>query len=498
MAHKSLKSYLQSLSGHGHAPLPDPCVHPFIHRIKLNTKQKIQVAVMSFTVAPLRLVFVSLFFILTWILAYVVAMPMKNGSREPIGPIHSMFVNFVRCVARTALFFMGFHRIAVKGKQASPEDACLLIAAPHSSLLDAVVLFSCNQLPSTVAKAESAHLPFLGTILKVLQPIYVQRKDPLSRKNSTDEIARRAKSNGKWPPVVVFPEGTCTNRKVVVSFKTGSFLPGTPVQPVAIHYPNSVDTFTWTENGPHHATLFWFTLCQFENKSEVHFLPVYKPSDEETKNPKLYAENVRKRIADCLGLPCTNHSFEDVWLMRQAKKLGLPKDVGVVEYYSLRQDLGISVELLLEFLTDFADIVRDKASGLFSVEDYATFLSLPVTSSLQELFNTFGKDGGGEVSFPEYVSGILYLSQSVANGETLEQVLRSFDSGSNGFISREEFKFTLVNRFNCNGECDELFNKIRKDGSDEVSPKQLTSFLQKRPEYVAIFTSRKKRWTEEK
>lgn len=50
--------------------------------------------------------------------------------------------------------------------------------------------------------------------------------------------------------VLIFPEGTCTNRSCLITFKHGAFYPGVPVQPVCIRYPNKLDTVTWTWEGP--------------------------------------------------------------------------------------------------------------------------------------------------------------------------------------------------------------------------------------------------------
>ena len=41
----------------------------------------------------------------------------------------------------------------------------------------------------------------------------------------------------------------------------------------------------------------WLSLCNFSNKLQVTFLPVYVPSEEEIEDPKLFARNVRAVIA---------------------------------------------------------------------------------------------------------------------------------------------------------------------------------------------------------
>jgi lysophosphatidylcholine acyltransferase/lyso-PAF acetyltransferase len=56
----------------------------------------------------------------------------------------------------------------------------------------------------------------------------------------------------------------------------------------------------------------------------VEFLPVYVPSPEEQRNPKLFANNVKKKMAEALSVPSTEHNFDDVMLMQEATKLKLP------------------------------------------------------------------------------------------------------------------------------------------------------------------------------
>lgn len=52
----------------------------------------------------------------------------------------------------------------------------------------------------------------------------VQREDPNSRVNTVKEIQRRAATGGKWPQIIIFPEGTCTNQSTLISFKPGKFI----------------------------------------------------------------------------------------------------------------------------------------------------------------------------------------------------------------------------------------------------------------------------------
>ena len=60
------------------------------------------------------------------------------------------------------------------------------------------------------------------------------RDDPNSRQNTIKQIVERSEPDGDWQQVLIFPEGTCTNRSCLITFRTGAFLPGVTVQPVLI------------------------------------------------------------------------------------------------------------------------------------------------------------------------------------------------------------------------------------------------------------------------
>lgn len=93
-------------------------------------------------------------------------------------------------------------------------------------------------------------VPLHLELIDYTQPIYVCREDPDSRHNTIKEIIERANSKEDWPQILIFPEGTCTNRTSLIQFKPGAFYPGVPIQPVCVRYPNKNDTVTWTWEGP--------------------------------------------------------------------------------------------------------------------------------------------------------------------------------------------------------------------------------------------------------
>ncbi|XP_020250148.1 lysophospholipid acyltransferase LPEAT1 [Asparagus officinalis] len=154
--------------------------------------------------------------------------------------------------------------------------------------------------PSFVAKRSVGKLPFVGIISKCLGCIYVQRESKGSEfKGVSGIITERieeAFQNKHCPSVLLFPEGTTTNGDYLLPFRTGAFLAKRPVLPVILRYPYRRFSPAWDSiSGVRHVFLL---LCQFVNYIEVTRLPVYYPSEQEKEDPKLYACNVRKFMAD--------------------------------------------------------------------------------------------------------------------------------------------------------------------------------------------------------
>ena len=48
------------------------------------------------------------------------------------------------------------------------------------------------------------------------------------------KIVERAQDSRPWPQLMIFPEGSTSNRKALMSFKPGAFVPEKPVQPILI------------------------------------------------------------------------------------------------------------------------------------------------------------------------------------------------------------------------------------------------------------------------
>lgn len=228
----------------------------------------------------------------------------------------SIIVHSGRLLSRAVLFVLGFYWIKVTYRQGGEgteilkeeeivEDRPGAIISNHVSYIDILYHMSAS-FPSYVAKRSVAKLPLVGLISKCLGCVYVQREDKRSDFKGVSGIVsgrlRAAHRDKDAPLMMLFPEGTTTNGDYLLPFKTGAFLSGTPVQPVLLKYTYRRFSPAWdTISGVRHVVLL---LCQFINHLEVVWLPVYVPSEKEKADPKLYASNVRKLMADegCLTL----------------------------------------------------------------------------------------------------------------------------------------------------------------------------------------------------
>jgi len=303
------------------------------------------------------------------------------------------------------MFFSTGFRLKIKGIRASEKEAPVLALAPHSTFYDAfpVVVLTA---PSLVVKADTQNVPFFAKLINYTQPVYVWRDDPNSRQNTIKEIVRRATSTDGWQQVLIFPEGTCSNRTGLITFKPGAFYPGVPIQPVCIRYPNRLDTLSWTWQGPGALELLWLTLTQFCTYCELEFLPVYVPSEAEKRDPHLFARNVRKVMAEALQLPVVDYSYEDCRVMNSAKKLGLPPVAGLVGVSKLKEEFGLDPQTIeKDFIKEYAKMA-DPSDGQVTLPNFSSFLHLPETQPLVvELFRLYDVNHSGVLTFEKFIRG---------------------------------------------------------------------------------------------
>lgn len=473
----------------------DVAVNPFVHKLHLNTYDTIKVALMTVTILPIRVVIAFVCLVLAWSFACIGihGFTTEELRTKPLTGWRRDLLALTAKMMRILFVFGGFHWISVKGRRASVKEAPILAVAPHSTYFDALPLVYMGA-PSIVAKTDAEEIPFFGKLINFTQPVYVSREDPNSRHTTITEITKRANSNAAWPQVMIFPEGTCTNRSCLITFKPGAFYPGVPVQPVCIKYPNRLDTITWTWEGPSALKQLWLTFSQFHNYCEIEYLPVYIPSDEEAKDHKLFARNVRQKMAEALGVPVADYSYDDCRLMSKAAQNNLPYESGLVEVQKLRAKLGLDQRNVEEELSRYAEIAKGK-DGVITIYNFAEYLGLPVTdSTLKEIFDLYDQNGNGRIDFRQYLIGLFAYSKPANTEETIQLAFKLFDRHGRGHITKEDLTEILKKSFNMTPqETERVFNQVDIQGKGYITYEEFRFHAQRKPEYAKIFTTYRKR-----
>ncbi|XP_062424484.1 LOW QUALITY PROTEIN: lysophosphatidylcholine acyltransferase 1 [Rhea pennata] len=456
---------------------------PFVHQLRLSPLEKAKIAFMTLTLFPIRLFFAAFMMLLAWPFAFVASMGSDEQELEkPLSWWRKVVDVLLKAIMRLMWLAGGFHWINVKGRRALPAEAAILTVAPHSSYFDAIPV--TMTFASIVMKAESKDIPVWGTLIKYIRPVFVSRSDQDSRRKTVEEIKRRAQSDGKWPQIMIFPEGTCTNRSCLITFKPGAFIPGVPVQPVVLRYPNKLDTITWTWQGPGALEILWLTLCQFHNSVEIEFLPVYVPSEEERKNPALYASNVRRVMAEALGVSVTDYTFEDCQLALAEGQLRLPSDTCLLEFAKLVRSLGLKPENLEGDLDKYAERAMKMKKEKVDLKAFSAYLEFPISSTLESMFALFDENECGIIDIREFVIALSVVCKPSKTLETIQLAFQLYQS-ENGTILKEDLAHILktamgVSQINVT----HLFRAVDEEEKGEITYDDFYKFAELHPHFA--------------
>jgi len=282
--------------------------------------ERIRLFICAITIVPLRflgcLYFVTSFYLVCRLSGVI---PQKDRA---------FWVESVGCTAaRACCWFVGFLKIRwvevrpngqkdhiFTGVHSKEHPNIGAVISNHCSYFDILILMS-RYFPSFVARSNTQDMPLIGICSKHLQCIFVDREFKTTKgdiKGAAAQVKQRMEevaAGGDRRPVLLFPEGTTTNGRLVLPFKTGAFLAGVPVQPCMIKYETGRVSPSWDSiDAVWHIFLM---LAELTHQVTVYLLPVYTPSPEEKKDPHLYANNVRQMLMDAGGFGSSQADLTD-------------------------------------------------------------------------------------------------------------------------------------------------------------------------------------------
>ncbi|ENN79790.1 hypothetical protein YQE_03846, partial [Dendroctonus ponderosae] len=395
-----------------------PLLNPFVHRLELNTTYEkiketnygsfpdvaeflsdfydhsvdLRTAILTLILVPVRVGLICFFVVTGWMLATVglFGVTEQELHEKPLEGWRKKLKNIICVLGQSSLMAGGMH-FTIKGRQASRDEAPILVAAPHSTFLDAGLVYVTG-FPSTIVRTESVSF-HIGKLINYTQPIYVWRDDAESRQKSVKEIIKRASSQLDWPQILIFPEGTCTNRSCLISFKNGAFYPGVPIQPVCIRYPNKLDTVTWTWEGPSAA----------------------------------------------LGIPVVDYSYSDCKMMTRAKEMNVPFATSLVEVRKLRKSLGLKGTEREEALVKANNYACRDCSKVTYIE-FVDIMRLHSNEQLAlQLFRVYDKNNTGLIDLRDYLLGVLATEEDKTTEEIVVFAFLIYDVKRNGKLTPDSF-----------------------------------------------------------
>ncbi|GAB2271619.1 Lysophospholipid acyltransferase lpeat2 [Dionaea muscipula] len=347
---------------------------------------------------PVALVRLVLFLIALFVgyLATVVATQGWTDKQDPMPRWRCRIMWVTRICARAILFSWGYHWIKRRGRPV-PRGIAPIVVSNHVSFVEPIFFFY-ELFPIIVASESHDSVPLVGTIIRAMQVIYVDRSSALSRKLAVDEIKRKASLDG-FPPVLLFPEGTTTNGRALILFQLGAFLPGYPIQPVIVHYPFVHFDQSWGNISL--GKLMFRMLTQFHNFMEVEYLPVIKPLENQKESASRFAQRTAFAIASALNITQTSYSYGDLMLLMKAaqRKQENPSRF-MVEMAKVESAYQISNSEAMDLLDKFLSMNPDN-SGCVMLPEFSKVLRLSTCGLSEKIFAFLDVENNGQITFKQ-------------------------------------------------------------------------------------------------
>jgi 1-acyl-sn-glycerol-3-phosphate acyltransferase len=217
-------------------------------------------------------------------------------------PLHYLF-RLVRLPSPWPRLFLGSAARIAGAKVkcvGTPLKRDVFYVSNHLSWIDILALGGASGT-AFVAKAEIGSSPLVGWLASLNRTVYVKREN---RMGVAEQINQLREALADTWAVTIFPEGTTTDGKSLLPFKTPMLRvlepppPGVMVQPVMLDYGAAAEDIAWIgqERGLNNAKRVLARKQRF--RLRVHFLEPFDPRDFPGR--KAIAAESRRRIEEAL------------------------------------------------------------------------------------------------------------------------------------------------------------------------------------------------------
>lgn len=123
-------------------------------------------------------------------------------------------------------------------------------------------------------------MPVIGPIATVISSLYIDRKSSKDKSMVRQLIKERqqlVEEEGRFPPLVIYPEGATSNGTQILRFKTGAFEAMKSVKPMLAEYKSEYMNIENSNINLMAQSIL--TGCLPPSELVIHELPVFKPND---------------------------------------------------------------------------------------------------------------------------------------------------------------------------------------------------------------------------
>ncbi|KAL7203576.1 hypothetical protein ACSBR2_016782 [Camellia fascicularis] len=396
-------------------------------------------------IAIVRLVLFGLSLLIGYVATKFALLGWKD-KQNPMPKWSCRLMWITRICARCILFSFGYHWIKHRGRPA-PRETAPIVVSNHVSYIDPIFFFY-ELFPTIVASESHDSIPLVGTIIRAMQVVYVNRSSPTSRKHAVNEI-----------------------------------------KPVIVRYPHVHFDQSWGNIAL--GMLMFRMFTQFHNFMEVEYLPIVSTLENQKENAAHFAQRTSHVIATALNVVQTSHSYGDIMLLAKASESKQDNPtLYTVEMARVESTFHLSSSEAVDFLDTFLSMNPD-SSGQVLTHDFFRVLRLKACNLSEKIFGVLDVEKKGKITFKQFLYGSAHVLKQPLFRRACELAFAECHTGKNHYISEQELGDSIRQAIPNMDELEihELFKLFDTDSDERISKDDFSTCLRKNPLLIALFST---------